>query len=71
MTLAEYLAEAGLTQYAFAERAGITQAYVSRLVTGASLAVSRDVAGRIYEATGGAVTPNDIFLSPKTKEAAE
>jgi transcriptional regulator with XRE-family HTH domain len=71
MTLAEYLSETGLTQSAFAARVGITQAYVSRILAGVYESVSQDVVRRIYDATEGEVTPNDIFLPPKTEEAAE
>lgn len=71
MTLAEYFSQTGLTQQQFAARAGITQAYVSRIVAGLCSSVSGEVARRIYAATEGEVTPNDIFLPPKTEEAAE
>jgi transcriptional regulator with XRE-family HTH domain len=62
MTLAEYLGRNGLTQKAFGARAGIEQSYVSRILAGAP--ISGTTARRIYTATGGAVTPNDLLLRP-------
>ncbi len=60
MTLEDYLASKGLTQEEFALSIGISQSTVSRLSSGtgnASLALLKD----IFEATRGAVTPNDFL----------
>ncbi|HHN72863.1 MAG TPA: 3,4-dihydroxy-2-butanone-4-phosphate synthase, partial [Thermopetrobacter sp.] len=58
MKLAEWLKETGTTQAALARRLGISQGRVSQLVAGD--APSLELALKITEATGGAVTPADF-----------
>lgn len=69
MTLADYLRTNGLTQEAFGARVGVRQNHISRLLAGALMSTS--LARRIYWATGGAVTPNDLLLPSQSDEAAE
>ena len=52
--LARHLAATGMTQTAFAQTVGLTQATVSKLCAGKT-GVSLDTAIRIERATGGAV----------------
>lgn len=68
MKLGEYLDRTGETQKAFAQRAGIPQSVVSRVVSG------RDASGqnwaKITDATGGRVQPRDHFpLGPEASGA--
>jgi transcriptional regulator with XRE-family HTH domain len=60
MTLQQFLSQNGLSQHTFAKMAGITQVTVSRYVNGLRLP-RRAHMKRIYEVTGGSVTPNDFF----------
>lgn len=68
MTLDRYLSEQKLTQHAFAKRIGVTQSRVSRILSGGT--VPGRLLQRIYEATDGAVTPND-FISVEPKAAPQ
>ncbi len=61
MTLQQYLTQTGLSQQKFARLAGIAQVTVSRYVNGLRLP-RRAHMQRIYEITGGSVTPNDFFV---------
>ena len=67
MTLAQYLAQSGISQRQFAKRAGLSTATVSLLVRG-RVWISRAAALAIANATKGKVTAND-FVRPY--EAAE
>lgn len=61
MTLKEWFAEDGSrTQGQLATLTGLDQGHISRLVGGATC--SADTMRVIHEATGGAVTPNDMVL---------
>jgi plasmid maintenance system antidote protein VapI len=61
MTLKDWIAEdAERTQQKVADGIGVDQAFVSRLCNGA--ACSADVMKRIFDFTGGSVTPNDMVL---------
>lgn len=60
MTLQDYLAEHHLTQVRFAARVGVTQAAISRWVTGSKLPTWPQLI-RIKHTTDGAVTPNDFL----------
>lgn len=66
MTLAEFLKENGETASAFASRTGISQPYVSRLISGERFP-HREVIEAIWKATGGKVTAND-FIQGATPE---
>ncbi|MDJ0685376.1 MAG: helix-turn-helix transcriptional regulator [Alphaproteobacteria bacterium] len=55
-----YLRDNGLTYAAFGAQIGKTRSTVSRIVAG-QVNVDRETAHAIYEATAGAVTPNDLF----------
>ncbi|ADZ71732.1 3,4-dihydroxy-2-butanone-4-phosphate synthase [Polymorphum gilvum] len=68
MRLDHWLAEKGETRSAFARRAGLSAASVTALCNDPGAWVSRDMARRICEATGGAVTPNDFLGLSTTKE---
>ncbi len=61
MTLERYLAEHKLTQQEFAKRIGYTQSRVSRILSG-EMGMPDRLLKQIYEATDGAVTPNDFLL---------
>lgn len=65
MRLAEWLKESKTTQDSLAKACGVTQGRISQIVLGA--APSLMLAGKIKEATGGAVTPDDFLAL----EAAE
>ncbi len=65
MRLDEWLARAKETRSAFARRAGLSPAAVTALCNDPDVWISRETGGRIFEATNGAVTPNDFLgLSP-------
>lgn len=59
MTLEKYLSKNGLTQKDFAAKAGLAQSTISRLAMG-RFNPSLELLSRIYDATGGAVRPNDF-----------
>jgi 3,4-dihydroxy 2-butanone 4-phosphate synthase/GTP cyclohydrolase II len=66
MRLDDFLAARNETRSAFARRAGLSPAAVTALCNDPQVWISRETAGRIAEATGGAVTPNDFLgLSPR------
>lgn len=69
MTLNEYLTKTDMTEDAFAKAARLSQSYVNRLRRGEATRPSTDALERIYEATGGAVTANDILGMQATPEA--
>ena len=58
MTLAQYLDQHGMSQAAFAEAAGLSAASVSRYLAGTQAPTLAQM-WRIFDATGGAVQPND------------
>src|SRR4029077_21256497 len=71
MTLGKYLAANGLSQRLFGIRVGVDQGTVSRILAQVYLP-SGTLVRKIYAATGGAVTPNDLLLAPpESEEAAE
>lgn len=69
MDLKTYLAEAGETQTALAEKAGTTVATISRLAAG-KLKPSLDLAHAIERETGGKV-PTEIWVSVETEAEPE
>lgn len=74
MTLDEYLKKHELTDEAFATAARLSQSYVNRLRRGDAKRPSADALERIYEATAGAVTANDVLgmaSAPCTAEAVQ
>jgi predicted transcriptional regulator len=62
MKLADYLAQEGLSEAAFAERIGVTQAAVNRYKK--DRVPEPEPMRAIVAATGGAVQPNDFFDLP-------
>jgi predicted transcriptional regulator len=60
MTLREYLADQGLTEGAFAEMLGISQAAVNRYVNG-DRTPKQPIMRAIMRATKGEVTANDFM----------
>ncbi|NBN64336.1 3,4-dihydroxy-2-butanone-4-phosphate synthase [Microvirga tunisiensis] len=68
MRLDHWLAQTGESRSAFARRAGLSPASVTALCNDPGAWVSRDMARKIAEATGGAVTPNDFLGLSITKE---
>jgi predicted XRE-type DNA-binding protein len=60
MTLKEWLKESGTTQLELSERAGLDQATISRAMNAG--VCSRATMLALYDATSGAVTPNDLVL---------
>ena len=66
MKLAAYLAREGMTNAAFSRATGLSEGTVS-LLSRDEIWLSRDTATKIFEATGGEVTPNDFLMA----EAAE
>lgn len=60
MKLLAYLTKEGLTRAEFARQSGISEATVSLLCRGETW-LSRDMARRLFRATGGAVTPTDLL----------
>jgi len=61
MKLADYLHDNRETQREFAQRAGLDDSQVSRLVNGQFTAVKRELAQKIVKATGGKVTAADLL----------
>lgn len=59
-TLSDYLASRNETQTAFAQRAGLTDATLSRVMSGKT-PPSPDVVEKVHAASEGAVTANDLF----------
>lgn len=60
MTLKDYLAREGNTATKLAEATGVSVSTITRAAEGATIP-SRELMGKIFEATGGAVAPNDFF----------
>jgi transcriptional regulator with XRE-family HTH domain len=58
--LTDYLANRDETQTAFSQRAGLTDATLSRVLNGKT-PPSPDVVEKVHAATDGAVTANDLF----------
>lgn len=58
--LADHLASRNETQTAFAARAGLSDATLSRVIAG-KIPPSTDVIEKVYAATEGEVTANDLF----------
>src|SRR5215471_7092080 len=61
MKLDDWLRRTATPRNAFAKAAGLSPASVTGLCNDAGAWISRDTAGRIAAATGGAVTPNDFL----------
>lgn len=65
MQLGDYLKKHKLTAQQFAPLIGVKWAAVYRYVNGVRVP-TKPVMHKIFEATGGEVTPNDIFgITPK------
>lgn len=71
MKLAEYISKQGMTHAEFGALIGVPQATVSRYVNGVRIPHDKETFDKIFEATGGQVTPNDFFDTPTQAEAAE
>ncbi len=69
MTLSEYLKTNGIRQTRFAEKMGMSNSYLSQIVSG-DRKPSLTLALRIQAETGGAVDLS-TFGSPRTATAAE
>jgi transcriptional regulator with XRE-family HTH domain len=71
MNLRTYLKLSGLSEMAFAQQIGVASTTINRLVRGKTKP-SFGLVQRIFEATNGAVTPNDLFdVEDKTLAAAK
>ncbi|MDD7911202.1 3,4-dihydroxy-2-butanone-4-phosphate synthase [Pseudovibrio exalbescens] len=70
MRLDKWLAQNSESRSAFARRAGLSPASVTALCNDPCVWVSREMAQKIAEATGGEVTPNDFLGLKETKEYA-
>ncbi len=62
MKLAEYLKDSGLSLSAFAARAGVSEAAISRYV-GGKRTPRPEIVRRIVLASGGRVQPNDLYAA--------
>jgi transcriptional regulator with XRE-family HTH domain len=60
MTLKDYLAQPGNTATKLAEEAEVSVSTITRAAEGATMP-SRELMGKIFKATDGAVTPNDFY----------
>lgn len=60
MTLREFLTEASLSRYQFAERINVSPEAVRRYITGERIP-DKSIMARIAFATDGKVTANDFF----------
>lgn len=60
MQLAQYLTENGLTLNEFAKTCGTSASTILRIKDG-EVAPSKRVARALWDATGGQVTPNDLY----------
>lgn len=63
MDLKSWLEREKLTQEAFEAQSGISQSIISRACNG--VAISSENMVSLYNATGGAVTPNWLVLAAK------
>lgn len=63
MTLGHYLQHHGLTAAEFADRIGVSPEATRRYAAGARIP-HQAVMVRIFEVTGGVVTPNDFYSLP-------
>jgi plasmid maintenance system antidote protein VapI len=61
-----YLARSGIKQAIFAQRVGVTQATISKLVA-RTMSPSLELALKIEDATGGAVSARSWLPSPGTQ----
>lgn len=60
MTLKDYLAREGNTATRLATACDVSVSTITRAADGTTIP-SRELMGKIHEATDGAVTPNDFF----------
>lgn len=67
MKLADWIAESGLTQKAFAERVGVSQGRIAQIISGGY--PRKGLAARIALATDGKVTANDFVADQPEKVA--
>lgn len=61
MRLVDWLSEAGMSRSQLARELGISPGRVTQILSYDSPWISRDLAIRIIELTGGDVTPNDFL----------
>lgn len=74
MKLEAWLKAKDMTQLAFAERSGLSQTTISRLISEPEKRKPGwDVIKAVYDATDGAVTANDLFDfdAPEQADAAQ
>lgn len=68
MTLHDYLKQNNLTAQQFAPLIGVKWAAIYRYISGVRIP-TKPIMKKIFEVTGGAVTPNDILgIPPKDKD---
>lgn len=60
MTLKDYLAQPGNTATKLAGEVGVSVSTITRAAEGSTMP-TRDLLGKIYAETAGAVTPNDFL----------
>jgi transcriptional regulator with XRE-family HTH domain len=60
MTLADYLDKRDVSATDLAGRVGVAVSTITRAAKG-TIIPSRELMGKIFEETGGEVTPNDFF----------
>lgn len=65
--LASYLRAAGISHAVFAEQMGMSRGNFSRIVNGRQPLTHAQMR-RIYDITGGALTPNDLVLTAAAVE---
>lgn len=70
MQLGEYLKKHQLTPQDFAPLIGVKWAAVYRYISGARVP-TKPIMHEIFKATGGQVTPNDIFGIPSPKDGGK
>jgi hypothetical protein len=71
--LNEWLANSGMKKIDFAKAIGVVPSYVTLLCSNEPVWPGRDVAAKIKEVTGGAVTADDFLPAekPKLRRAAD
>jgi len=69
MKLEQFIAQSGITAFAFAKSIGRDPGTISKILNGHQTP-DAETMRRIIAATEGQVTPNDFFDIPNTTEAA-
>ena len=70
MTLSDYLSSNGMTRTQFATQIGVDQSLVSRWVSRKCIP-NDSYKLKIFEVTGGHVTPNDLLTLASTSQQPE